>query len=61
MKQFLDRHKNEVSGVTVVPQEKVRLEVPSCYLEEYLTLIKKIVSIVPTELLVNLDETGLSE
>jgi hypothetical protein len=62
MRRFLDRHKSEVSGVTVVPQEKLRLEVPRCYLEEYLTLIKKIVPIVPTELsLFNLDEPGLSE
>jgi transposase len=61
MKRFLDRHKSEVSGVTVAPQEKVRLEVLRCYLEEYLTLIKKIVLIVLTELLFNLDETGLSE
>jgi hypothetical protein len=58
MKQLLDRHKSEVSGVTVAPQEKIRLEIPRCYLEEYLTLIKKIVPIVPTELLFNLDETG---
>jgi hypothetical protein len=61
MNRFLDRQKNEVSGVTVTPQKKVRLEVPRCYLEEYLTLIKKIVPIVSTELLFNLDETGLSE
>jgi hypothetical protein len=61
MKRFLDCHKSEVSGVTVAPQEKVRLEVPRWYLEEYLTLIKKIIPIVPTELLFNLDETGLSE
>jgi hypothetical protein len=61
MKRFLDWHKSEVSGVTVASQEKVRLEVPRCYLEEYLTLIKKIVPIVPTGLLFNLDETGLSE
>jgi hypothetical protein len=61
MKRFLDRQKSEVSGVTVAPQEKVRLEVPRCYLEEYSTLIKQIVPIVPTELLFNLDETGLSE
>jgi hypothetical protein len=61
MKRFLDRRKTEVSGVTVAPQEKVRLEVMCCYLEEYLTLIKKIVPIVPTGLLFNLDETALSE
>jgi hypothetical protein len=59
--QFLDRHKREVSVVRVAPQEKVRLEVVRCFLEEYLTLIKKIVPIVPTELLFNLDEKGLSE
>jgi hypothetical protein len=59
MKQFLDRHKSEVSGVTVAPKEKIRLEVPCCYLDEY--LIKKIVSIVPIGLLFNLYETGLSD
>jgi hypothetical protein len=58
MERFLDWHESEVSGVTVAPQEKVRLEIPRCYLEEYLTLIKKI---IPTELLFNLDETGISE
>jgi hypothetical protein len=61
MKRFLDRHKSEVSGVTAAPQEKARLKVSRCYLEEHLTLIKKIVPIVPIELLFNLDETGLSE
>jgi hypothetical protein len=61
MKRFLDRHKSEVPGITVAPQENVRLEVPRCDLEEYLTLIKKIVPIVLTELLFNLDEIGLSE
>jgi hypothetical protein len=61
MKRFLDRHKSEVSCITVAPQEKVGLEVPRCYLEEYLTLIKKIVLTVPTELLFNLGQTGLSE
>jgi hypothetical protein len=61
MKRFLDQHKSEVSGATVAPQEKVRLVVPRCYLEEYLTLAKKIVPIVALELLFNLDETELSE
>jgi hypothetical protein len=61
MKRFLDRHKSEVFGVIVAPQENLRLEVPRCYLEEYLTLIKKIVPIVPTELLFDLDATGLSD
>jgi hypothetical protein len=61
MTRFLDRHKSEMSGVTAVRQEKVTLEVPRSYFEEYLTLIKKIVPIIPTELLYNLDETGFSE
>jgi hypothetical protein len=61
MKRFFDRHKSEVSGVTVAPQEKISPKVPHCYLEEYLTLIKKIVPIIPTELSFNLDETGLLE
>jgi hypothetical protein len=42
MKRFLDRHKGEVSGVPAAPQEKVRLEVPRCYLDEYLTLINSL-------------------
>jgi hypothetical protein len=61
MKRFLDRHKSDVSDVTVTPHEKVRLDVPRCHLEEYLTLIKKIAPLIPTELLFNLDETRLSE
>jgi hypothetical protein len=61
MKRFLDQHKSEGFGVTVAPQENVRPEVLRCYLKEYLTLINKIVLIVPTELLFNLGETGLSE
>jgi type IV secretory pathway protease TraF len=61
IKRFLSRHKREVSGVIVAPQEKFRFKVPRGYLEEYLTLIKKIVLIVSAELFFNLDETGLSE
>jgi hypothetical protein len=61
IKRFLYRHKSELSGVTVAPREKVRLEVSRRYLEKYLILIKKIVPIVPTALLFNLHETELSE
>jgi hypothetical protein len=50
-----------VSRVTVVPQEQLRLEVPRCYLDEYITLLKKIIPIVPSELVFNFDETGFSD
>jgi hypothetical protein len=57
----LDRHADEVSGVTVAPQEQLRLEVPRCCLDEYITLLKKIIPIVPSELVFNFDETGPSD
>jgi hypothetical protein len=60
MGRFLDRHADEVSPVTVAPQGQLRLEVPRCYLDDYITLLKKIIPIVPSELVVNFDETGLS-
>jgi hypothetical protein len=61
MQRFLDRHKSDVSRAIVNPQEQVRMEVPRASLDEYLLLIKKLVQIVPTELIFNLDETGLSD
>jgi hypothetical protein len=46
---------------TVVPQEQLRLRIPPEYLNEYISLIKEYVSLVPAELIFNLDETGLSD
>jgi hypothetical protein len=61
MGRFLDRHADEVSRLTVAPQEQSRLKVPRCYLDEYITLLKKIIPIVLSELVFNFDETGPSD
>jgi hypothetical protein len=61
MKWFLDRYESELRQVTVVLWEQVRLEVVCCYLDNYSTLIKKTILSVLTELIFNLDETGLSD
>jgi hypothetical protein len=57
MKRFLDRHETESCQVTITLQQEVRLKVALCFLDDYLTLIKRIVPNVPIELIFNLDET----
>jgi hypothetical protein len=44
-----------------MPQEQAGLEIPRSSLDNYLSLIKKIMSIVPTELIFNLDETSMGD
>jgi hypothetical protein len=44
-----------------MPQEQLRLGIPREYLNDYISLIKKYVPLVPAELIFNLDETGLSD
>jgi hypothetical protein len=61
MGRILDRDADEVSRVTVAPQEQLRLSVPHGYLNEYMTLLKKIISILPSQLVFNFDETALSD
>jgi hypothetical protein len=61
MGRFLDHHADEVSRVTVAPQEQLRLKVPRSYPDEYITSLNKIIPIVPSELVFNFDETGLSD
>jgi hypothetical protein len=45
---------------TVHPQEDPRLQIPRTWLERYLALITKIVPLASSELIFNMDETGLS-
>jgi hypothetical protein len=63
---FLDpviraRNTDRVRAVTVFPQEKVRMEVPRHFLDDYLRLIKESVPLVPSQLIFNIDECGFSE
>jgi hypothetical protein len=45
----------------VAPGEFPRLQVPRQYLNQYISLIKNWDSLIPAELIYNLDETGLSD
>jgi hypothetical protein len=58
---FLARHSAEIARVVVSPQEMPRLQTPRRYLEGYINLIKNYVPLVPSELIFNVDETGLSD
>jgi hypothetical protein len=58
---FLERWESIVIRTTVVPQEELRLRSPREYLNDYISLIKEYVPLVPAELIFNLDETGLSD
>jgi hypothetical protein len=43
------------------PQEAQRLEVPRCFLDETVRCITQFVHGLPTELVFNLDEVGISD
>jgi hypothetical protein len=45
----------------VVSQEQLRLGIPRECLNDYISLIKEYVPLVPAEVIFNLDETGLSD
>jgi hypothetical protein len=60
LQTFLDRPRSQVTTAIVHPQEHVRLQVPRCWLDSYVQLIKNHVPKIPAELKVNIDETGLS-
>jgi hypothetical protein len=49
VRRFMNSHEGEMSRATVIPEEQVRLHVPRCYLEEYLSLTKNIVPIACIE------------
>jgi hypothetical protein len=58
---LLEQWEGIVIRTTVVPQEQLRLRIPREYLNDYISLIKEYVPLVPAELIVNLDETDLSD
>jgi hypothetical protein len=58
---FLERREGIVIRTTVVPQEQLRLGIPCEYLNDYISLIKEYVPLVPAELIFDLNETGLSD
>jgi hypothetical protein len=45
----------------VRPQDNLRLEVPHEHLDRYIKLIQEYVTLVPTELLFNIDKSGFSD
>jgi hypothetical protein len=57
---FLSRHSEKVRRAIVSPRELPRLQTPRCYLDKYIDLIKTYIPLVPSELIFNLDESGLS-
>jgi hypothetical protein len=50
---FLERWEGIVIRTTVVPQEQLRLWIPREYLNDYLSLSKEYVPLVPAELIFN--------
>jgi hypothetical protein len=61
MASFLKSHDDQMSRTIVRPQRNMRLKVPRECLEGYIDLIKEYVPLVPTDLIFNIDESGLSE
>jgi hypothetical protein len=58
---FLSRHSQDVKRATISPQELRCLQIPRRYLQGYIDLLRTYVPLVPSELLFNIDETGLSD
>jgi hypothetical protein len=58
---ILSRHSEKVGRAFVSPQELPRLQTPQCYFDKYIDLIQACVPLVPSELIFNLDESGLSD
>jgi hypothetical protein len=58
---FLSRHSKNVGRAIISPQELPRLQTPRCYLDKYINPIKACIPLVPSELIFNLDESGLSD
>jgi hypothetical protein len=57
---FLSRDSEKVGRAIVSPRELPRLQTPQCYLDKYIDLIKAYIPLVPSELIFNVDESGLS-
>jgi hypothetical protein len=60
LSSFLDRWSDHITRTVVSPQEQLRLQIQRSFLDDYIRLIQTYVTLVPTELIFNLDETGLS-
>jgi hypothetical protein len=58
---FLSRRSADVAKAVVSPHELPRLQIPRRHLDAYINLIKSYIPLVPSELVFNLDETGLSD
>jgi hypothetical protein len=61
MHTFLARHQDEIGLARVHPQEDPRLQIPRCFLEQYLALVQEHVVGVNSRLVYNIDETGCSD
>jgi hypothetical protein len=61
VESFLSRHAEEVKSADVSPRELPRLQTPRRYLQGFIDLLRMYVPLVPSELIFNLDETGLSD
>jgi hypothetical protein len=58
---FLAWYSASVAKAIVSPQELSRLQTPRHHLDEYINLSKAYIPLVPSTLVFNLDETGLSD
>jgi hypothetical protein len=54
-------HLDELCKTKSTPQEAQRVEVPRCFLNETVQYINEFVNGLPTKLIFNLDEVGISE
>lgn len=58
---FLSRHAGEVILRVARPQENPRLQTPRLYLNQYISLLQRVIELSPAELIFNIDESGLSD
>jgi hypothetical protein len=58
---FLDRWLNKSTRAVVSPKGQLRLQNPPGFLDDYIAIIQAYIPLIPTELIFNLDEIGLSD
>jgi hypothetical protein len=61
LRSFLSRHGDEISLRVAKPQENPRLQTPRSHLNQYISLIQRLIHLSPAELIFNVDESGLSD
>jgi hypothetical protein len=61
LSSFLGPWSDHITQTVVLPQEQLRLQIPRSFLDDYIRIIQTYIPLVPTELIFNLDETGLSD